>query len=294
MTAVVEIRELSKRFGKTVALDGLDLAVEAGAVHGFLGPNGAGKTTTLRILLGMLSSDSGTATVLGLDPLNDIVALHSRVAYVPGDVTLWPNLTGGEVIDVLARLHGGGSDRGPWLERFDLDPTKKCRTYSKGNRQKVALVAAFAADAELLILDEPTSGLDPLIEQAFAGAIREARAAGKTILLSSHILSEVEQLCDWVSIIREGRLVDSASLGDLRGAHHTEVTAELDRVPEIRLPGVEVLETAGRTVRLRVEPGSLNGLLSLLTQSGVRSIQSSPPSLEAVFLAHYAAPEATK
>ena len=291
MTAVVDTHRLTKVFGRTVALDGLDLAVEAGDVHGFLGPNGAGKTTTLRILLGMLSSDSGTATVLGMDPLRDVVALHSRLAYVPGDVTLWPNLTGGEVIDVLARLHGGGSDRAPWLERFDLDPTKKCRTYSKGNRQKVALVAAFATDAELLILDEPTSGLDPLMEQAFAVAVREAKAAGKTILLSS---PEVEQLCDWVSIIREGRLVDSAALSDLRGSHHTEVTAELDRVPLLALPGVEVLETRGLTVRLRVEPGSLNDLLGLLTQAGVRNIQSAPPSLEDVFLAHYAAPEAVK
>jgi len=294
MTAAVETRRLSKRFGKVAALDGLDLRVEAGSVHGFLGPNGAGKTTTLRILLGMLRADSGTASVLGLDPLADVVALHSRIAYVPGDVTLWPNLTGGEVIDVLARLHGGGTDRGPWLERFELDPSKKCRTYSKGNRQKVALVAAFAADAELLILDEPTSGLDPLIEQAFAGAVREARDAGRTIVLSSHMLSEVELLCDWVSIIRNGRLVDSAALSDLRGAHHTDITAELDRVPEIALPGVEVLGTTGYTVRLRVEPGSLNPLLVLLTQAGCRTIQSSPPSLEDVFLAHYADPEATK
>ncbi|HEY3548894.1 MAG TPA: ABC transporter ATP-binding protein [Propionicimonas sp.] len=294
MTPVVEIRSLSKRFGKTTALDGLDLVVEAGQVHGFLGPNGAGKTTTLRILLGMLRADSGSASVLGLDPHSDLRALHSRIAYVPGDVTLWPNLTGGEVIDVLARLHGGGTDRGPWLERFGLDPTKKCRTYSKGNRQKVALVAAFAADAELLILDEPTSGLDPLIERAFTGAVRDARAAGKTVLLSSHMLSEVEQLCDWVSIIRDGRLVDSAPLAGLRGAHHSEVTAELDSVPPIELTGVEVLETIGTTVRLRVEPGSLNALLALLTTAGVRSIQSAPPSLEDVFLAHYATPEAKK
>ncbi len=294
MTPVVEIRSLSKRFGRTTALDGLDLVVEAGQVHGILGPNGAGKTTTLRILLGMLRADSGTATVLGLGPHTDLRALHSRIAYVPGDVTLWPNLTGGEVIDVLARLHGGGSDRGPWLERFELDPTRKCRTYSKGNRQKVALVAAFAADAELLILDEPTSGLDPLIERAFTSAVRDARAGGKTVLLSSHMLSEVEQLCDWVSIIRDGRLVDSAPLAGLRGAHHSEVTAELDSVPPIELTGVEVLETVGTTVRLRVEPGSLNALLALLTTAGVRNIQSAPPSLEDVFLAHYATPETSK
>jgi len=294
MTPVVETQSLSKRFGKTTALDGLDLVVEAGQVHGFLGPNGAGKTTTLRILLGMLRADSGTARVLGLDPHSDIRALHSRIAYVPGDVTLWPNLTGGEVIDVLARLHGGGTDRGPWLERFELDPTKKCRTYSKGNRQKVALVAAFAADAELLILDEPTSGLDPLVERAFAGAVRDARSAGKTVLLSSHMLSEVEQLCDWVSIIRDGRLIDSAPLSGLRGAHHTEVTAELDRLPVIELAGVEVLETAGSTVRVKVEAGSLNSLLAVLTEAGVRSIQSAPPSLEDVFLAHYAKAEAPK
>lgn len=288
MNAVIETRGLVKRFGRTVALDGLDLTVRQGQVHGFLGPNGAGKTTTLRILLGLLRHDAGTVSVLGQEPRADVVALHRRIAYVPGDVALWPNLTGGEALDVLARLHGSRGDRAAWLERFELDPTKRCRAYSKGNRQKVALVAAFAAEAELMILDEPTSGLDPLMERAFADAVREASAAGRTILLSSHLLSEVEQLCDHVSIIRAGTLVDSSPLSELRGAHGIEVTAQLDRVPAIELPGVRVEEVDGTTVRLRVEPGSLNPLLRLLTDAGVRHIASAPPSLEDVFLAHYA------
>ena len=214
MSAVIELESVTKRYGKTVALDGFDLRVEAGQVHGFLGPNGAGKTTTMRVLLGLLRIQAGRAAVFGRDPWRDTARIHSRLAYVPGDVSLWPNLTGGEVLDVLARLHGRGGpggrgDRAHWLEFFDLDPTRKCRTYSKGNRQKVALVSAFSAGAELLILDEPTSGLDPLVEEAFATAVRDEQGRGATILLSSHILSEVERLCDHVSIVKAGRLVDS-------------------------------------------------------------------------------------
>ncbi len=235
MSRVIGFDQVRKHYGRALALDGLDLRVEEGQVHGFLGPNGAGKTTTMRVVLGMLGITSGRVEVFGLDPWVDVAAIHARLAYVPGDVVLWPNLTGGETLDILGQLHGSGGDRAPWLDLFDLDPTKRNRTYSKGNRQKVALVAAFAADAELLILDEPTSGLDPLIEQAFAEAVRSERARGKTILLSSHILSEVERLCDWASIIRDGTLVDSAPLAELRGAQQTLVTARVDTQTRARV-----------------------------------------------------------
>src|SRR5215470_12600488 len=229
MTVAIEVAGLVKNFGRTRALDGLDLTVTRGEVHGFLGPNGAGKTTTLRILLGLLRADAGTARLLGGDPWREATALHRRIAYVPGDVTLWPNLSGGEVIDLLGRLRGGldGARRAALLERFELDPRKKGRAYSKGNRQKVALVAAFASDAELLILDEPTSGLDPLMEEVFQECVMEERKSGRTVLLSSHILSEVEALCDRVSIIRNGRTVESGTLAELRHLTRTSITAEL-------------------------------------------------------------------
>ena len=229
----IEVSGLRKSFGKTVALDGLDLSVAAGEVHGFLGPNGAGKTTTIRVLLGLLRSDGGTVRLLGGDPWRDAVALHRRLAYVPGDVTLWPTLTGGEVIDLLGRLRGGldAARRDELLTRFDLDPTKKARAYSKGNRQKVALVAALASDAELLILDEPTSGLDPLMEAVFRQCAEEERARGRTMLLSSHILSEVEALCDRVTIIRDGRAVETGTLAGLRHLTRTSIAAELAAVP---------------------------------------------------------------
>src|SRR5438132_6132901 len=217
MTDAIRTEALVKSFGHTRALDGLDLTVHTGEVHGFLGPNGAGKTTTIRILLGLMRADAGTARLLGGDPWHDATALHRRLAYVPGDVTLWPNLSGGEVIDLLGRLRGGidPKRRAELLERFDLDPTKKGRAYSKGNRQKVALVAALASDAELFILDEPTSGLDPLMEAEFQRCIAEERDSGRTILLSSHILAEVEALCDRVSIVRSGRIVESGTLTEL-------------------------------------------------------------------------------
>ena len=214
MAAAITVSELVKTFGATRALDGLDLSVEAGEVHGFLGPNGSGKTTTIRVLLGLLRGDSGHASVLGKDPWRDAVELHRHLAYVPGDVNLWPNMSGGEVIDLLGDLRGGIDQRrrDELLDRFDLDPTKKGRTYSKGNRQKVALVAALASDVELLILDEPTSGLDPLMEAVFQDCVMEVRTPGRTVLLSSHILAEVEALCDRVSIIRLGRTVESGTL----------------------------------------------------------------------------------
>ncbi|MFJ8011710.1 ATP-binding cassette domain-containing protein [Streptomyces sp. NPDC096339] len=291
MTKAIRVAGLHKAFGRTHALDGLDLAVTTGEVHGFLGPNGAGKSTTIRVLLGLLRADSGTAELLGGDPWADAVALHRRVAYVPGDVTLWRNLSGGEVIDLYGRLRGGldRARRAELTERFELDPTKKGRTYSKGNRQKVALVAAFASDAELLILDEPTSGLDPLMEEVFQGCVAEARAAGRTILLSSHLLSEVEALCDRVSIIRAGRTVETGTLAELRHLTRTSISAELAGPPNglAHLPGVHDVEVRGLKVRLQADTDKLDAVLRSLTASGVRSLISTPPTLEELFLRHY-------
>ncbi|WP_327188137.1 ABC transporter ATP-binding protein [Streptomyces sp. NBC_01334] len=315
MTKVISVSGLQKRFGRTHALNGLDLEVEAGEVHGFLGPNGSGKSTTIRVLLGLLRADSGAARMLGMDPWADAVELHGRIAYVPGDVTLWRNLTGGEVIDLYGRLHAAGRTRGGRAERrrtgglnparradliehFELDPTKKGRTYSKGNRQKVALIAAFASDVDVLILDEPTSGLDPLMEEVFRRCVREERDRGRTVLLSSHILSEVEELCDRVSIIRKGRTVESGSLADLRHLTRTSVTAELSGGPGAlaTLPGVHGLDVqdAGALpdgvrsrVRLQVDTEHLNAVLRSLADSGVRSLTSAPPTLEELFLQHY-------
>ncbi|MYT30835.1 MULTISPECIES: ABC transporter ATP-binding protein [unclassified Streptomyces] len=327
----IQVSGLAKSFGRTRALDGLDLRVEAGEVHGFLGPNGAGKSTTLRVLLGLLRADRGTAQVLGRDPWQDAVEIHRRVAYVPGDVTLWRNLSGGEVIDLYGRLHqgsgakrlpwtggggrhqGSGAKRLPWtggggrraggldadrrselLERFELDPTKKGRTYSKGNRQKVALVAAFASDVDLLILDEPTSGLDPLMEEVFQSCVAEERDRGRTVLLSSHVLSEVEALCDRVSIIRKGRTVESGSLGELRHLTRTTVVAELagpptglDGLAGVHGLAVQPLRGGGCRVRLQADTDRLGAVLGPLGAAGLRSLTSTPPTLEELFLRHY-------
>ncbi|MFD7339785.1 ATP-binding cassette domain-containing protein [Streptomyces violascens] len=302
MTKAITVAGLHKSFGRTHALDGLDLAVEAGEVHGFLGPNGAGKSTTIRVLLGLLRADSGAAQLLGRDPWADAVELHRHVAYVPGDVTLWRNLSGGEVIDLYGRLRGGRLDRSrrhDLIERFELDPTKKGRTYSKGNRQKVALVAAFASDADVLILDEPTSGLDPLMEEVFQECVEEERDRGRTVLLSSHILSEVESLCDRVSIIRRGRTVETGSLAELRHLTRTSVTAELAGPPHglAHLPGVydlalhEIEGGQGHRVKLQVDTDKLDAVLRSLTESGVRSLISTPPTLEELFLRHYTGAE---
>jgi ABC-2 type transport system ATP-binding protein len=291
MTAAITVAGLRKSFGHVRALDGLDLSVETGEVHGFLGPNGAGKSTTIRILLGLLRADAGTARLLDGDPWRDVTTLHRRLAYVPGDVTLWPNLTGGEVIDLLGRLRGGLDPRrrDSLLRRFDLDPTRRGRAYSKGNRQKVALVAALASDVELLILDEPTSGLDPLMEAVFRECIGEERRAGRTVLLSSHILGEVEALCDRVSIVRSGRTVDSGTLDDLRHLGRTTITAELATVPEGlgALAGVHHLSVEGTRVRLEVDNDQLDRVLRRLVAAGVRSLVSRPPTLEELFLRHY-------
>jgi len=282
---------LVKTFGRTRALDGLNLSVAQGEVHGFLGPNGAGKTTTLRILLGLLRSDAGSLRVLGGDPWREGVDLHRRLAYVPGDVSLWPTLTGGEVIDLLGRLRGGldPKRRASLLERFELDPTTKGRAYSKGNRQKVALVAALASDVELLLLDEPTIGLDPLMEAQFRDYINEVRGDGRTVLLSSHTLSEVEALCDRVTIIREGAVVESGSMAQLRHLARTTVSAELTRVPEglADLPGVHDVVVAGQRITASVEPGGMAPLMAALGAGGVTAMTSAPPTLEELFLRHY-------
>jgi ABC-2 type transport system ATP-binding protein len=291
MTDAISVTGLVKNFGRTRALDGLDLTVRTGEVHGFLGPNGAGKSTTIRVLLGLLRADAGDVRLLGGDPWRDVATLHRRIAYVPGDVTLWPNLSGGEVIDLLGRLRGGQDARrkAELLERFELDPRKKGRAYSKGNRQKVALIAALASDAELLILDEPTSGLDPLMEEVFQRCVQEERDSGRTVLLSSHILSEVEALCDRVSIIRKGRTVESGSLSDMRHLTRTSITADLAHPPDglTGLPGVHDARIDGTRVSFEADTARLDEVLAHLTKAGVRSLVSRPPTLEELFLRHY-------
>jgi ABC-2 type transport system ATP-binding protein len=288
---VIEAERLVKAFGATRALDGLDLVVGAGEVHGFLGPNGAGKSTAIRALLGLLRTDAGTVRLLGGDPWADAVALHRRLAYVPGDVDLWPSLSGGEVIDLLGRLRGqlDRRRRDELLERFDLDPTKKARTYSKGNRQKVALVAALAADVELLLLDEPTSGLDPLMESVFQSCVRQAREQGRSVLLSSHVLAEVEALCDRVTIIRAGRTVESGTLAELRHLTRTSVEVETVAPPEGLdvLAGVHGLVLEGRRARFDVDTEHLGAAVDRLAALGVVSLACHPPTLEELFLRHY-------
>jgi ABC-2 type transport system ATP-binding protein len=291
VSRAIEIEDVRKNYGRTTALDGLTLSVDRGEVHGFLGPNGAGKTTTIRILLGLVRPDSGQARLLGGNPWTDAASLHRRLAYVPGDVTLWPNLSGGETIDLLGRLRGGidGRRRAELVERFDLDPRKKGRAYSKGNRQKVALVAAFSSDVELLILDEPTSGLDPLMEEVFREVVAEQSRAGRTVLLSSHILAEVEALCDRVTIIRRGTAVESGSLDELRQLTRTLVEADLVGIPSglDDLAGVHDLHIDGTRLRCQVDSTHLDGLLRVLVEAGVRSLSSQPPTLEELFLRHY-------
>jgi ABC-2 type transport system ATP-binding protein len=293
MTNAIEIRALRKSFGRTRALDGLDLTVRTGEVHAFLGPNGAGKTTTIRILLGLLRKDGGEAGLLGGDPWHDATRLHARLAYVPGDVTLWPSLTGGEIIDLLSRLRGarGTIDtkrKDALIERFALDPAKKARAYSKGNRQKVALVAALASDAELLLLDEPTAGLDPLMEAAFRDCVNDERHDGRTVLLSSHILAEAEALSDRVTIIRDGQAVETGTLAEMRHLTRNFVDAELAAPVSLDgLPGVHDLQVQGTRLRCEVDHAALNEVLGRLTTAGVRSLTCRPPTLEELFLRHY-------
>ena len=291
MSDPIEISGLVKRFGAVAALDGLDLRVRLGEIHGFLGPNGSGKSTTIRVLLGMLRASEGRVRLLGGDPWHDAADLHRRLAYVPGELALWPNLTGGEVIDLLGRLRGpvDVARRDALVERFGLDPTKKCRSYSKGNRQKVALVAALASDVELLLLDEPTTGLDPLMEAVFQRCIDEFRDSGRSVLLSSHILAEVEMLCDRVSIIRAGRCVESGSLADLRHLTLTSVRTETTRPPDglAGMRGVHDLAVDGHRAAFNVETAELDTVLGVLREAGIRTLTATPPTLEELFLRHY-------
>ena len=287
----VEVEGLTKSFGNVHALRGLDLSVPAGHVTGFLGPNGSGKTTTIRILLGLLRADGGRATVLGGDPWTDAVQLHRSIAYVPGDVTLWPNLTGGEAIDILCRLSGPFDPKRKqlMLDRFELDPTKKARTYSKGNRQKVALVAALASDAQLLLLDEPTSGLDPIMEAAFTESIAEVKRQGRSVLLSSHIFAEVEKLADTVTIIRNGVTVETGSIAQLREKLRTQVTAVLTggAAALVGVPGIHDLQQVDGQTRFTVDEAALPAVLAAVAQLQPRSLVANPPSLEELFLRHY-------
>jgi ABC-2 type transport system ATP-binding protein len=297
MDAVIRAEGLHKRFGRVRALDGLDLVVERGEVHGYLGPNGAGKTTTIRILLGLARATSGRVTVLGDDPWRAAAALHRRIASVPGDVVLWPNLSGGETVDLLVRLRGGRTDTGDYrrtraslVEEFQFDPGKKARSYSKGNRQKVALIAAFAAPAELLVLDEPTSGLDPLMEEVFVRRLTAFADAGGTVLLSSHILSEVERLCTRISILRAGRVVESGTLDELRHLTRTAFSFERNGLPDGELqsiPGAHDLALAEGRVTFTVDSDHVPSVLPVLGRLGVRGLQVAPPSLEDLFLRHY-------
>ena len=291
MTVAISCSNVVKTFGPTRALDGLDLEVRAGEVHGFVGPNGAGKTVTIRIILGLLRRDSGNVELFGRDPWVDAVDLHRRLAYVPGETNLWPTLTGGEIIDLLGELRGGfdRARRDALTDRFDLDPRKRARAYSKGNRQKIALVAALASNAELLVLDEPTSGLDPLMETIFQEEILEAKAEGRTVLLSSHILAEVEKICDRITIIRQGRAVQSGTLAEMRHLTRTSISAEVERPPDglVNHPGIHDLKVDGSRVEFDVDTNQLDDVIRHLSGLGLRSLTSHPPTLEELFLRHY-------
>ncbi len=288
---ILETKNLTKTFGKFTALDGVNMNVNSGEVYGFIGPNGAGKSTTIRILLGILKASQGEAKIFGLDAWKDAVEIHKRIAYVPGDVTLWPNLTGGEVIDLFMKLRGGShkNKREELIEKFKLDPSKKCRTYSKGNRQKVALVAAFASEADLYILDEPTSGLDPLMEKVFQESVLEAKSEGKSVLLSSHILSEVEKLCDRVGIIRQGKIIETGTLQELRHLTRTSLFIETKQpIADISLlKGIHELEQKEGSLSFQVDAEELEAVMKHVSQFGLLKLESSPPTLEDLFMRHY-------
>lgn len=288
---MLEVRNLTKKFGSFYALNGVNMDVHEGEVFGFIGPNGAGKSTTIRILLGILKATEGTAKIFGQDAWKDAVEIHRRIAYVPGDVNLWPNLTGGEVIDLFVKLRGNNQKnrRDELIERFALDPTKKCRTYSKGNRQKVALVAAFSSDADLYILDEPTSGLDPLMEQVFQECVLEAKQAGKSVLLSSHILSEVEKLCDRIGIIRQGEIIESGTLSELRHLTRTNLVVETKQpiTSLSELKGIHDIVKKDKTVSFQVDSEELDTIIKHISQFGIVNLESAPPTLEDLFMRYY-------
>ncbi|WP_150460890.1 ABC transporter ATP-binding protein [Nesterenkonia ebinurensis] len=288
---VIYAENLIKEFGPVRALDNLNLNIASGEVHGFLGPNGAGKSTTMRVLLGLLRPDSGTVQMFGRDPWRDAVTLHERLAYVPGDVELWPNLTGGEVIDMFLRLRGSYNKarRDELIERFDLDPRKKTRTYSKGNRQKVALISALAADVDLLLLDEPTAGLDPLMEAVFQEVIHQAKSEGRSVLLSSHILAQVEALSDRISIIRAGHIVESGTLSELRHMTRTTIEVETERSaqPLAGCSFVHDFHTEAERSVFEVDGDHVGEAMNLLTDLGIRSIVAHPPTLEQLLMRHY-------
>lgn len=288
--AVIQVGQLTKSYGRFQALKGVDLTVEKGQVHGFLGPNGAGKSTTIRVLLGLLRGDGGTATVLGKDPWRDVVELHRRLAYVPGDVSLWPGMTGGEAIDLLGSLRGGLDEslRKDLVERFELDPTKRGRQYSKGNRQKVAIVAALSSDVDLLILDEPTSGLDALMENVFQEVVGEAKGRGASVLLSSHIMSEVETLADRISIIRDGKIVQTGTLSDLQKGTRSTIHAAFARpITDAALQGLSDVHVDGERLTATVDAAFVGEVMARLTPLGITSLTVEPPSLESLFLRLY-------
>ena len=291
----LEITELTKRFGKLTALSGINLTVNKGEIFGYIGPNGSGKTTTIRILLGILQATEGSARVFDMDAWRDAVEIHKKIAYVPGDVSLWPNLTGGEVVDLFVSLRGryDKARRDKLLDMFDLDPTKKCRAYSKGNRQKVALVAAFASDAELFVLDEPTSGLDPLMGQVFQECVLEQKNLGKGVFLSSHIMSEVEQLCDRVAIIRMGKLVETGSLRELRHLTRVTMSVETERPIEglAQMTGVHGVSGLYGGLTFNVDSGEIGAVVEHISKFGVTKLESAPPTLEDLFMRHYSAGE---
>lgn len=288
---ILKTMNVTKKFGKFTALDGVNLEVKSGEVFGFIGPNGSGKSTTIRVLLGILKATEGEAKIFGMDAWKDAVEIHKRISYVPGDVNLWPNLTGGEVIDLFVKLRGGNNKnlREELIQKFDLDPSKKCRTYSKGNRQKVALVAAFSADADLYILDEPTSGLDPLMEKVFQECVMDAKKAGKSVLLSSHILSEVESLCDKVAIIRQGKIIETGTLNELRHLTRTNLLVETKQPMKTLhdLKGVYGIEMKDQAFSFQVDPEELDAVMKYVSQFGLVRLESSPPKLEDLFMRHY-------
>ena len=289
--SLVEVRELTKKFGNFTALDHVELTMDAGEICGFIGPNGAGKSTTIRVLLGMLKPTSGTVKIFGLDAWKDAVQIHKRVAYVPGDANLWPNLTGGEVIDLFLKMRGNGSPskKEELLKRFELDPTKKCRTYSKGNRQKIALISAFASDADLYILDEPTSGLDPLMERIFQECVLEVKAEGKSVLLSSHILSEVEKLCDKIAIIRQGKIIETGTLSEMRHLTRTKLTIKTkETIPALQeVKGIHNLEQSDSEFVFQVDTEELGNIIQYISSFGIEKLESAPPTLEDLFMRHY-------